>query len=156
MRASMLVCPKCGPHVNSSVMENWVLHALKDQRDRWICRHCGSDGIVVRNMGEGPPLYPEDRIKLRYPDGKPKRKSTKRIRGGISPTLRARILERDGFRCRRCGCGPNDARLVIDHVIPVARGGLTIDTNLQVLCDPCNQGKGDRLPVAHDFRGIET
>lgn len=70
---------------------------------------------------------------------------------GVSIGLRTQILERDGFRCRRCGSGPQHARLVIDHIVPVARGGLTIAENLQVLCEPCNIGKGSRPPHAHDL-----
>ncbi len=70
----------------------------------------------------------------------------------ISLSMRARVMERDGFRCRRCGCGPADARLVIDHVVPVARGGTAALSNLQTLCHPCNAGKSDRDPHEHDSR----
>jgi len=71
----------------------------------------------------------------------------------VNPTAaqRARILERDGFRCRRCGNGPQHARLVVDHIEPVAKGGSTTDGNLQTLCEPCNAGKGARDPHPHDF-----
>ena len=69
-----------------------------------------------------------------------------------SPSLRARVLERDGFRCRRCGARAADgARLVIDHIHPFSKGGATAFGNLQTLCVPCNLGKGARLPHAHDW-----
>ena len=61
-------------------------------------------------------------------------------------SARARIMERDGFRCRRCGAGPRDERLVVDHVVPIALGGSSDDSNLQTLCEPCNLGKADRPP----------
>jgi 5-methylcytosine-specific restriction endonuclease McrA len=63
-------------------------------------------------------------------------------------------MERDGFRCRRCGHGPDVAPLVVDHVVPVAKGGTRDDANLQTLCQPCNCGKSDRDPHPHDFRGL--
>jgi hypothetical protein len=72
----------------------------------------------------------------------------------VTPSVRARIMERDGFRCRRCGNGPEDARLVVDHVTPISAGGTSAPVNLQTLCEPCNQGKADRLPHAHDLRGL--
>jgi 5-methylcytosine-specific restriction endonuclease McrA len=70
----------------------------------------------------------------------------------IPTGTRTRVLERDGFKCRRCGCGPSDAQLVVDHIVPVAKGGTAAFENLQTLCRPCNAGKSDREPTAHDLR----
>lgn len=69
----------------------------------------------------------------------------------ISTTMRSRVLERDGFHCRRCGHGPDVAPLVVDHVVPVAKGGKADFDNLQTLCRPCNAGKSDREPTPHDL-----
>jgi hypothetical protein len=60
----------------------------------------------------------------------------------ITRTQRARILERDGGKCRTCGSTEN---LCIDHVIPVSRGGDSLDGNLQALCASCNTKKSNRL-----------
>lgn len=71
----------------------------------------------------------------------------------VSPRVRAIVLERDGFRCRRCGASPDDgARLVIDHITPLAAGGQNTRRNLQTLCDRCNAGKAARAPHSHDLR----
>ena len=35
--------------------------------------------------------------------------------------------------------------LEIDHIIPVAKGGLTEESNLQTLCWKCNRAKSDKL-----------
>ena len=98
---------------------------------------------VIREVGTLPDEQP--------PEPKRGKRPGSAKRGAMSPVLRARILERDGFRCRRCGNGPRDARLVVDHITPVALGGETVDTNMQTLCEPCNQGKADRLPHPHDL-----
>lgn len=76
---------------------------------------------------------------------------SRRAARAISYAQRTRILERDGFRCRRCGTGPQDERLVVDHVVPVVLGGGSDDSNLQTLCEPCNQGKAGRAPHPHDL-----
>lgn len=68
----------------------------------------------------------------------------------ITPTMRARVLERDDFRCRRCGRGARETALTIDHITPVARGGKAEFDNLQTLCAECNAGKSDRAPTPHD------
>lgn len=70
----------------------------------------------------------------------------------ISPKARAWVMERDGFRCRRCGAGRDHGMLVIDHIVPVASGGTGELDNLQTLCEACNAGKGARPPHAHDLR----
>ncbi len=75
-----------------------------------------------------------------------------RSREGISPRLRTKVMERDGFRCRRCGRGPDKMALEVDHVEPVARGGTNRIENLQTLCWECNAGKTDDPPHDHDLR----
>jgi hypothetical protein len=69
----------------------------------------------------------------------------------VSKSLRYAILERDGFACRSCGA---TNCLEIDHIIPRSKGGLTVESNLQVLCADCNRGKGAKLPASISAIGI--
>jgi 5-methylcytosine-specific restriction protein A len=124
------------------------------------CTHPASGpGYVLREVGkrEGrSPLrhgsaYHEPTLLELLPSAGEARRSR---RAPISVGTRTRILERDDFRCRRCGTGPREERLVVDHVVPVARGGTSDDANLQTLCEPCNQGKADRAPHPHDLEGL--
>ena len=63
-------------------------------------------------------------------------------REALTPALRYRVIKRDGSRCRLCGAGvATGAVLHVDHVIPIAKGGTTVEGNLQCLCAVCNQGK---------------
>ena len=63
----------------------------------------------------------------------------------MTPTLRHAVLKRDGFRCKACGAGPEDDKLVVDHIIPISKGGKSILENLRALCFTCNMGKSSRL-----------
>ena len=70
----------------------------------------------------------------------------KRERSLMTDKLRYKILERDGFRCCLCGRSADDgAKLHVDHIIPVSKGGRTVESNLRTLCDACNWGKGTHI-----------
>ncbi|MBQ3210221.1 MAG: HNH endonuclease [Oscillospiraceae bacterium] len=74
-----------------------------------------------------------------------KKAERKDQRSLMTPTLRYKILQRDGFRCVLCGASRNDgAILEVDHIIPVSKGGLTTESNLRTLCRECNRGKSDK------------
>lgn len=60
-------------------------------------------------------------------------------------TERYEVMRRDGFQCVLCGNSGKDARLEIDHKIPVSRGGSERINNLQTLCFKCNRGKRDKV-----------
>lgn len=72
---------------------------------------------------------------------KPKKKSGPK-REGISKSLRFRVFARDAFTCRYCGRKSDEVKLVIDHVIAVAKGGNNDEANLATSCEDCNSGKG--------------
>lgn len=52
--------------------------------------------------------------------------------------VRASIIKRDGNKCRRCGSAEH---LQVDHIIPIAKGGQTVDANLWTLCDICHSNR---------------
>ena len=72
----------------------------------------------------------------------------KEQRSLMTRKLRESIKKRDNFTCCNCGNSiykePN-LLLEIDHIIPVAKGGCTVEDNLQTLCWKCNRSKGDKI-----------
>ena len=85
-------------------------------------------------------LYLSEKIKFN--------KSVAGQRALMTSKLRQKIKERDGFTCKKCGASvqkePN-LLLEIDHIIPVSKGGLTTENNLQTLCWRCNRKKGAKI-----------
>ncbi len=59
-------------------------------------------------------------------------------RAVIPEALRDSVFERDGHVCRECG---STSDLQIDHIVPLSRGGSTVEGNLQALCEGCNKRK---------------
>lgn len=53
---------------------------------------------------------------------------------------RKRIRRRDDWTCQQCGSPGSD----VDHIVPLAFGGLNDPTNLQVLCVSCHRTKSSR------------
>lgn len=62
-------------------------------------------------------------------------------RKAISKRTRFEVFKRDSFKCQYCGRTAPEIVLVIDHVHPVAAGGLGDVLNLITSCDECNSGK---------------
>lgn len=72
----------------------------------------------------------------------------KEQRALMTKKLREYIKKRDNFTC--CNCGNSTYKepnllLEIDHIIPVAKGGCTVEDNLQTLCWKCNRAKSDNI-----------
>lgn len=72
--------------------------------------------------------------------------------------VRFEAIKINGNRCQCCGWQPNDTKfgwLVVDHIKPRRKyPHLELDvSNLQVLCNACNQGKSNIY--TDDFRAAE-
>lgn len=64
----------------------------------------------------------------------------------MTQELRNKIKERDNYTCQICGkYMPDEVGLHIDHIVPISKGGKTVEQNLQVLCDKCNLRKSNRV-----------
>lgn len=76
------------------------------------------------------------------------KKSVAGQRALMTSKLREKIKIRDDYTCKICGNSiKNEPNLLleIDHIIPVSKGGLTIEDNLQTLCWRCNRSKGAKI-----------
>lgn len=72
----------------------------------------------------------------------------KEQRNLMTKKLREFIKNRDNFTCCNCGNSTHvepNLLLEIDHIIPVSKGGCTVEENLQILCWKCNREKSDKI-----------
>lgn len=76
------------------------------------------------------------------------RKSIAGQRALMTSSLREKIKKRDNYTCKNCKNNldkePN-LLLEIDHIIPLSKGGITSEDNLQTLCWKCNRSKGAKI-----------
>jgi hypothetical protein len=63
-------------------------------------------------------------------------------RKAIPQSVRFEVFKRDAFTCQYCGGKSPDVILVVDHIKPVATGGVNDIVNLITSCRDCNSGKG--------------
>src|SRR6185437_13461558 len=53
------------------------------------------------------------------------------------------VLEAHSGQCAYCGA---TERIECDHIVPIAKGGRHIKSNIQPLCRSCNSAKGAKVP----------
>lgn len=95
--------------------------------------------VIPRDMSHVPTGYLGKET-----DGEQAARIAPVFRTPVPKRLRFKIMRRDGYKCRLCGMAADDGvKLHIDHIVPVAKGGKTKETNLWTLCQPCNSGKSD-------------
>lgn len=102
-----------------------------------------------RNYYEKQGKFDYEKLSLVYKDWSKKqdyRISSKYERSLMSDSLRYDVFTRDHYRCCICGASQKDGiTLHVDHIIPVSKGGKTVMSNLQTLCDRCNLGKSNKI-----------
>lgn len=76
------------------------------------------------------------------------KKSAKAQRALMTKKLREYVKERDCYTCQYCGVSTAQQDLLlleVDHIIPVSKGGMSTESNLQTLCWKCNRTKSDKI-----------
>lgn len=76
------------------------------------------------------------------------KKSVAGQRALMTSSLREKIKKRDNYTCQQCGASlavESNLLLEIDHIIPLSKGGITAEDNLQTLCWKCNRSKGAKI-----------
>lgn len=76
-----------------------------------------------------------------------KKSNKKYQRNLMTKELRERILKRDHYTCQKCGLSLKKEPhllLEVDHIVPISKGGKTVEDNLQTLCWSCNRQKGSK------------
>lgn len=86
-----------------------------------------------------------------WQNGNKYEETKKQERKIMNDDIRYNVLKRDNFTCQICGVTAKDgAKLHVEHIVPIAKGGKTVMSNLQTLCERCNMGKGDKTSEDED------
>lgn len=85
---------------------------------------------------------PSEGVVLIDPSVMPRVEPVKPRREAIPRLIQREVWQRDGGRCVECF---TRERLCFDHIIPFSKGGGNTVRNLQLLCEPCNLSKSNRI-----------
>ena len=68
-------------------------------------------------------------------------------KGRLSLGVEKKLLSIQKNRCAVCRTSLKKTGFHIDHIIPLARGGENVDSNVQVTCPKCNHEKSAKDPI---------
>jgi hypothetical protein len=76
----------------------------------------------------------------------------------IPAQLQRLVARRAGGHCEYCGLSQEgqEARFHVDHVVPVVRGGATVEENLALACVSCSLRKAARRHALDPQTGVEA
>jgi len=78
------------------------------------------------------------------------RRARKRANGGrLSPGITGKLMQLQRGRCAICEGDLSVVGKHLDHIVPLAAGGVHEDHNIQLLCPSCNHRKGARDPIEY-------
>lgn len=128
-----------------SLERNKTKRVLKQKQ----CKECGK--VFVPEYGNKRRHYCSDECGHRQ--GRRNAKHTRRTRGKAvkgATVYRAKIYERDGWRCQICGKkvnrllnGNHPMAASLDHILPLSKGGRHEPSNVRLAHRKCNTEKRD-------------
>jgi hypothetical protein len=58
-----------------------------------------------------------------------------------------RVVRRDNYTCQHCGKHLLDTEVEFDHIIPISKGGSSVESNVRLTCFDCNRSKSDDVEL---------
>lgn len=96
-------------------------------------------GIAARSGKRTPRLTTQQRLTGASSFDRVRAGTHRRMNPEQWRALKEQILAERGERCERCGT--TGTMLVLDHIMPHAKGGSDSKRNLQLLCPACDKQK---------------
>lgn len=120
----------------------------------WYVPHtivCWQDAITLLYLKKVDPVVDYDEevrspsVTMKLPAVVRLKKKVTSVKRGVKFS-RVNVYLRDGFKCAYCERKLPMSQLTYDHVVPRARGGLTVWENIVTACVACNAKKADKTP----------
>lgn len=152
-------CSRCGkpsgwPANSTSRGEKCICRACRKasappplEPQNWVCANCGKSCTRNAVRGQVPKYCGRSCQQL----ASFHRRRARLFNAFVEEIQRSEIFLADGYRCYLCGrmtdktkSYPHPKAPTIDHIIPLAKGGLHERSNCRTACARCNWAKQDR------------
>lgn len=146
-RARAASWQKANPEKRKLIRDKWIANNLEKMRAiRAAWKDANKDRVRA---------YEAERMR-KNPEKRAAQEATRRARkamsGGRFTAEQIRVLE--GLQKGCCAICRDNMRGVFnrDHIMPIALGGSSDISNIQLLCPKCNSSKGAKDPIEHAQR----
>lgn len=95
-------------------------------------------------MARLPTLKPRLQVAKTKPRIDQVQRGTARLYGNTWQRIRQQVLREGEYTCAKCG-RVSMFEMEVDHIIPLSKGGLHVESNLRCACRKCNGLKSDRV-----------
>lgn len=156
-KASVACSPECQrERMREYGKQKWLERkATRPEFKEWICAWCDQPVVVPISLSGNRKYHDECRVQATR--AKNRKKSVKRQGAKTQATILHEVIaERDNYVCHICGdlvdmSLPRRSHMgaTLDHVIPIARGGLDCEDNVKLAHWICNVRKSDKLEVSN-------
>jgi 5-methylcytosine-specific restriction endonuclease McrA len=109
-----------------------------------LSRKC-SAYVAGTTHGKGH-ISPKEAVAMAFEQPPIARDDKKGSRSSNSRKKRIALIRRNGNRCHWCQRELTVDTSSIEHIVPLARGGLDNANNRVLACKPCNHGRGHDMP----------
>lgn len=100
----------------------------------------------IRAINRGWAERNSDKVKVNS-NNQRARRSKQKSGMKLSKDIIPRLMELQKCRCPICKVSLKRVKTHLDHIMPLALGGLNVDSNVQLLCRECNLSKSAKHPI---------
>ncbi len=127
---SMYLTPENQDHTDSPTLPN----INNNSNEQEIEKYCPECGVVYLDLSKTNCMYCEVPLEKR------------KIPTVFHEIYRYPVLERDNYRCTKCGQHKDEAYLQIDYITPLSEGGSNTEDNFQTVCNECLFDDDNNIP----------
>jgi hypothetical protein len=132
-------------------MINWENRVKAVCKPCWEIKYCPY-GILVEsfplsseNTEKSCRIYGHDCPVFHVAEPFTETKELRKVTRHIPRSTQFRVMKRENQICQVCGKSVKDENIEFDHIVPWSKGGSSDESNIRLLCSPCNRRRSNNF-----------